>query len=105
MNAADLDERLFQTTRLIMIVLLLKLVVEEYIRHIAPHDPPLTVVPGMAANKRVEPVELDRRRVQPALPLAHAGARPGDHRRRGRSTPRPSSATTTSSCSSAGSSG
>jgi prostaglandin-endoperoxide synthase 2 len=51
MNAADLDERLFQTTRLIMVVLLLKLVVEEYIRHIAPHDPPLTVVPGMAAGK------------------------------------------------------
>jgi prostaglandin-endoperoxide synthase 2 len=51
MSTADLDERLFQTTRLIMIVLLLKLVVEEYIRHIAPHDPPLTVVPGMAANK------------------------------------------------------
>jgi prostaglandin-endoperoxide synthase 2 len=52
MTPADLDERLFQTTRLIMIVLLLKLVVEEYIRHIAPHDPPLVVVPGMAANKR-----------------------------------------------------
>lgn len=52
MTTADLDERLFQTTRLIMIVLLLKLVVEEYIRHIAPHDPPLTVIPGMAANKR-----------------------------------------------------
>jgi prostaglandin-endoperoxide synthase 2 len=52
MNVADLDERLFQTTRLIMVVLLLKLVVEEYIRHIAPHDPPLTVVPGMAASKR-----------------------------------------------------
>src|SRR4051812_1303459 len=51
MTTADLDERLFQTTRLIMIVLLLKLVVEEYIRHIAPHDPPLTVIPGMAANK------------------------------------------------------
>jgi prostaglandin-endoperoxide synthase 2 len=51
MSAGDLDERLFQTTRLIMIVLLLKLVVEEYIRHIAPHDPPLTVVPGIAANK------------------------------------------------------
>jgi prostaglandin-endoperoxide synthase 2 len=51
MNAADLDERLFQTTRLIMVVLLLKLVVEEYIRHIAPHEPPLTVVPGMAAGK------------------------------------------------------
>jgi prostaglandin-endoperoxide synthase 2 len=52
MSAEDLDERLFQTTRLIMIVLLLKLVVEEYIRHIAPHDPPLRVVPGMAAGKR-----------------------------------------------------
>jgi prostaglandin-endoperoxide synthase 2 len=51
MTAADLDERLFQTTRLIMIVLLLKLVVEEYIRHIAPHDPPLTLVPGMAAKQ------------------------------------------------------
>jgi prostaglandin-endoperoxide synthase 2 len=52
MSAADLDERLFQTTRLIMTVLLLKIVVEEYIRHIAPHDPPLQVVPGMAANNR-----------------------------------------------------
>jgi len=51
MTSAELDERLFQTTRLIMIVLLLKLVVEQYIRHIAPYDPPLTVVPGMAANK------------------------------------------------------
>jgi prostaglandin-endoperoxide synthase 2 len=27
-------------------------VVEEYIRHIAPYDPPLVVVPGMAADKR-----------------------------------------------------
>jgi prostaglandin-endoperoxide synthase 2 len=52
MSDADLDERLFQTTRLIMTVLLLKIVVEEYIRHIAPHDPPLQVVPGMAADKR-----------------------------------------------------
>ncbi len=52
MSTEDLDERLFQTTRLIMTVLLLKLVVEEYIRHIAPHDPPLQVVPGMAADKR-----------------------------------------------------
>ena len=46
MSAADLDERLFQTTRLIMIVLLLKIVVEEYIRHIAPFDPPLETRPG-----------------------------------------------------------
>jgi prostaglandin-endoperoxide synthase 2 len=52
MSDADLDERIFQTTRLIMTVLLLKIVVEEYIRHIAPHDPPLQVIPGMAANKR-----------------------------------------------------
>jgi prostaglandin-endoperoxide synthase 2 len=51
MPADQLDERLFQTTRLIMTVLLLKLVVEEYIRHIAPHDPPLQVRPGMATNK------------------------------------------------------
>jgi prostaglandin-endoperoxide synthase 2 len=51
MSPADLDERLFQTTRMIMIVLLLKIVVEEYIRHIAPHDPPLQVVPGMVAKK------------------------------------------------------
>jgi prostaglandin-endoperoxide synthase 2 len=52
MSAAELDERLFQTTRMIMIVLELKIVVEEYIRHIAPYDPPLQVVPGMAANKK-----------------------------------------------------
>jgi prostaglandin-endoperoxide synthase 2 len=52
MPADELDERLFQTTRLIMTVLLLKLVVEEYIRHIAPHDPPLQVRPGIATNKR-----------------------------------------------------
>ena len=52
MSPAELDERMFQTTRMIMIVLELKIVVEEYIRHIAPYDPPLTVVPGMAANKR-----------------------------------------------------
>lgn len=52
MSAEDLDERLFQTTRMIMIVLLLTLVVEEYIRHIAPHDLPLKVRPGTADRKR-----------------------------------------------------
>ncbi len=51
MSAEELDERIFQTTRMIMIVLLLKLVVEEYIRHIAPHDPPLQVRPGTADRK------------------------------------------------------
>ena len=52
MSPADLDERIFQTTRMIMTVLELKIVVEEYIRHIAPYDPPLQVVPGMAATKK-----------------------------------------------------
>jgi prostaglandin-endoperoxide synthase 2 len=51
MSPAERDERIFQTTRMIMIVLELKIVVEEYIRHIAPHDPPLRVIPGMAAKK------------------------------------------------------
>jgi prostaglandin-endoperoxide synthase 2 len=37
---------------MIMIVLLLKLVVEDYIRHIAPHDPPLRVRPGAAHAKK-----------------------------------------------------
>lgn len=50
-SAADLDERIFQTTRSIMIVLLLKLVVEEYIRHIAPFSPPLELIPGIADGK------------------------------------------------------
>jgi prostaglandin-endoperoxide synthase 2 len=46
------DPRLFETTRNIMIVLLLKLVVEEYIRHISPHDFPLELVPFAADGKR-----------------------------------------------------
>jgi prostaglandin-endoperoxide synthase 2 len=37
---------------MIMTVLELKIVVEEYIRHIAPYDPPLHVVPGLAATKK-----------------------------------------------------
>ena len=51
MSGEDLDERVFQTTRMIMTVVLLKLVVEEYIRHIAPFDPPLRVRPGAADRK------------------------------------------------------
>lgn len=42
------DDRLFETTRNILIVLLLKLVVEEYIAHIAPFDFPLEAVPFIA---------------------------------------------------------
>jgi prostaglandin-endoperoxide synthase 2 len=42
------DDRVFETTRNIMIVLTLKLVVEQYIKHIAPFDVPLEVVPNLA---------------------------------------------------------
>jgi len=51
LDPAELDERLFQTARNIMVVLLLKLVVEEYIGHIAPYDPPLELVPAIAEGK------------------------------------------------------
>ena len=46
------DERLFQTARNIMIVLLLKLVVEEYIEHIGPWDTPVELVPFIADQER-----------------------------------------------------
>ncbi len=46
------DERLFQTARNIAIVLLLKLVVEEYITHIGPFDSPVEVVPFIADEQR-----------------------------------------------------
>ena len=46
------DERLFQTARNIMIVLLLKLVVEEYIEHIGPWDTPVELVPFIADEER-----------------------------------------------------
>ena len=46
------DERVFQTARNILIVLLLKLVVEEYIMHIGPFDFPLEAVPLIADDER-----------------------------------------------------
>src|ERR1700712_5054446 len=46
------DDRVFQTARNTMIVLILKLVVEQYIRHIAPFDLPLQVVPRLADLER-----------------------------------------------------
>ncbi|UTT49899.1 peroxidase family protein [Rhodococcus gordoniae] len=44
------DDRLFETTRNIMIVILLKIVIEEYIKHIGPFDFPIEFVPFMADN-------------------------------------------------------
>ena len=46
------DDRVFQTARNTMIVLTLKLVIEEYIRHIAPFDLPVQVVPRLAELER-----------------------------------------------------
>ncbi|NUT10491.1 MAG: heme peroxidase [Nonomuraea sp.] len=41
------DERLFQTTRNVLIVLLIKLVVEEYINHITPYHFRFSLTPGL----------------------------------------------------------
>jgi prostaglandin-endoperoxide synthase 2 len=46
------DERIFQTTRNILIVLTIKLVVEEYIVHIAPFEFPLKMVSLIADGER-----------------------------------------------------
>jgi prostaglandin-endoperoxide synthase 2 len=46
------DDRLFETTRNVMIVLELKLVVEEYIRHIGPFDFAIEAVPFIADEER-----------------------------------------------------
>ena len=46
------DDRLFETARNVMIVLLLKVVVEDYIRHIGPFDFALEAVPLIADQER-----------------------------------------------------
>lgn len=46
------DDRLFETTRNVTIVLLLNIVVEEYIRHISPGDFPIQNVPFIADGAR-----------------------------------------------------
>jgi prostaglandin-endoperoxide synthase 2 len=46
------DERLFQTARNILIVLLLKVVIEEYINHIAPYYYKFKLEPAASPNER-----------------------------------------------------
>lgn len=46
------DERLFQTTRNIMIVLLIKIVLQDYIGHFSRLDFTIEPTPGMAENQR-----------------------------------------------------
>ncbi|MGJ8535130.1 MAG: peroxidase family protein [Alphaproteobacteria bacterium] len=45
------DEEIFQKTRNTMIVILLKIVISDYIRHISPLDLPLEFQPGLAENE------------------------------------------------------
>ena len=68
------DERLFQTTRNILTVILIKIVVEEYINHISPYHLKLLADPTRLPQPALVPAELDADRVQPALPLAQPRA-------------------------------
>ncbi|MBB2992628.1 prostaglandin-endoperoxide synthase 2 [Mycolicibacterium iranicum] len=46
------DDRIFETTRNAMIVLLIKIVIEDYINHITPIRFPLFVEPGIGVDER-----------------------------------------------------
>lgn len=75
------DERLFQTTRNILIVLLIKIVIEEYINHITPYHFRFCLEGGWLPAGTVDAPEPDGERVQPALPVAQPD--PLDPGRRG----------------------
>ena len=68
------DERVFQTARNINIVLLIKLVVEEYVNHISPNWMRLLADPTPAYMARWNRENWIPGRVQPALPLAQPRA-------------------------------
>lgn len=74
------DARLFQTARNILIPVFMKIAVEDYINHITPMPFSLHAVGGL--DRQLEPAQLHRRRVQPALSRAFPDAR--HHRLDGR---------------------
>ncbi|MFD0395683.1 peroxidase family protein [Streptomyces nogalater] len=63
------DERLFQTTRNTLIVLMIRVMLEEYINHITPYHFGFVLDP-VRTDRGVAPGEPGDDRVQPRLPLA-----------------------------------
>jgi hypothetical protein len=64
------DERVFQTARNINIVQLIKIVVEEYINHIASAWLRFRLDPTICYQCRLEPSKPDPNRIQSSIPVA-----------------------------------